>query len=61
MEDRVSVIAPISPVLDLYDNSFSLQMIGMKVVGYAAVSDRIQGEIHGLFYRFKAGCGSFSL
>ncbi|HEX5000510.1 MAG TPA: hypothetical protein VFY29_19965 [Terriglobia bacterium] len=46
------------PVLDLYDNSFDLKLIGMKVVGDSAVSGQIRGEIHGLFYRFKAMGGS---
>jgi hypothetical protein len=46
------------PVLDLYDNSFDLKLIGMKVVGDSAVSGKIRGEIHGLFHRFKAMGGS---
>jgi hypothetical protein len=41
-------------VLDLYDNDLSLRLIGMKVVGNGAVSGPLRGEIHGLFYRFKA-------
>src|SRR5581483_3357845 len=51
-------IAPIAPVLDLYDNSFSLQLLTMKVVGQSAISGMIRGEIHGLFYRYKAMGGS---
>ncbi len=51
-------ISPVSQVLDLYDNSFSLQLIAMKVVGQSAVTGSIRGEIHGLFYRFKALGGS---
>jgi hypothetical protein len=47
-------IDPVGPVLDLYDNSFSLKLISMKVVGQAAVSGAIRGEIHALFYRYKA-------
>ena len=47
-------IAPVGPVLDLYDNSFSLKLISMKVVGQAAVSGPLRGEIHALFYRYKA-------
>jgi hypothetical protein len=51
-------IAPVDTVLDLYDNSFNLHLVGMKVVGRAAVSGLTRGEIHGLFYRFKALAGS---
>jgi hypothetical protein len=51
-------IAPVEPVLDLYDNSLSLKLIQMKVVGLSAVSGLIRGEIHGLFYRYKALGGS---
>ncbi|UWU21376.1 hypothetical protein N2601_19440 [Rhizobium sp. CB3060] len=51
-------IAPIGPVLDLYDNSFSLKLITMKVIGQSAVTGTIRGEIHGLFYRYKAMGGS---
>jgi hypothetical protein len=47
-------IAPIGPVLDLYDNSLSLNLITMKVVGQSAISGLIRGEIHALFYRYKA-------
>lgn len=51
-------ISPIRPVLDLYDNSFTLKLITMKVVGQSAVTGRIRGEIHALFYRYKALGGS---
>ena len=51
-------IAPVGPILDLYDNSLSLKLITMKVVGQAAISGRIRAEIHGLFYRYKAIGGS---
>src|ERR1700730_5124724 len=51
-------IAPIGPVLDLYDNSLTLKLITMKVVGQSAVSGLIRGEIHGLFYRYKSMGGS---
>ncbi len=47
-------IAPVGPVLDLYDNSFTLQLVGRSVVGLGAVSGLIRGEIQGLFYRYKA-------
>ena len=55
---EVPGIAPIGPVLDLYDNSISLQLIKMKVAGQSGVSGLIRGEIHGLFYRYKAMGGS---
>ena len=51
---QFSEIAPVDNVLDLYDNSFSLHLIGMNVVGLGAVSGLIRGEIHGLFYRYKS-------
>ncbi|AMN40936.1 hypothetical protein [Rhodoplanes sp. Z2-YC6860] len=51
---EVPGIAPIGPVVDLYDNSLSLNLITMKVVGQSAISGLIRGEIHGLFYRYKA-------
>ncbi len=51
-------IAPLGPVLDLYDNSLTLKLITMKVVGLSAISGPIRGEIHGLFYRYKAMGGS---
>ena len=50
----VPSIAPVGEVIDLYDNSFSLQLISMKVVGWSAVSGAIRAEIQGLFYRYKA-------
>jgi hypothetical protein len=53
-KSAVPGISPIGPVLDLYDNSFSLKLISMKVVGQAAVSGLMRGEIHALFYRYKA-------
>jgi len=53
-KSHVPGISPVGPVLDLYDNSFSLKLISMKVVGQAAVSGLIRGEIHALFYRYKA-------
>jgi hypothetical protein len=55
---EVPGIAPVGPVVDLYDNSFTLKLITMKVVGQSAVSGLIRGEIHGLFYRYKAMGGS---
>jgi len=55
---EVPGIAPVGPILDLYDNSLSLKLITMKVVGQAAISGLIRGEIHGLFYRYKAMGGS---
>jgi len=51
-------IAPVQPVLDLHDNSFTLKLISMKVVGRSAVTGNIRGEIHALFYRCKAMGGS---
>jgi len=51
---QFSEIAPVDNVLDLYDNSFSLHLIGMNVVGLGAVTGLIRGEIHGLFYRYKS-------
>jgi len=55
---EVPGIAPVGPILDLYDNSLSLKLITMKVVGQSAISGLIRGEIHGLFYRYKAMGGS---
>jgi hypothetical protein len=55
---EVPGIAPVGPILDLYDNSLSLKLITMKVVGQAAISGLIRAEIHGLFYRYKAMGGS---
>ncbi|HWA64137.1 MAG TPA: hypothetical protein VG939_22400 [Caulobacteraceae bacterium] len=51
-------VAPIGEVLNLYDNDFDLTLIGKRVVGRAGVSGLIEGEIHGLFYRYKAMGGS---
>lgn len=55
---EVPGISPVGPVADLYDNSFNLKLITMKVVGQSAVTGPIRGEIHGLFYRYKAMGGS---
>jgi len=55
---EIGGIAPIGPVLDLYDNNLSLKLIAMKVVGQSAVSGPIRGEIHALFYRHKSMGGS---
>lgn len=57
-KSEVPGIQPIGPVLDLYDNSFSLKLVTMKVVGQSAVSGLIRGQIDGLFYRYKALGGS---
>ncbi|HET6982683.1 MAG TPA: hypothetical protein VFI53_11120, partial [Myxococcaceae bacterium] len=57
-KSEVPGIEPIGPVLDLYDNSFSLKLVTMKVVGQSAVSGLIRGQIDGLFYRYKALGGS---
>jgi hypothetical protein len=51
---EVPGIAQAGPVLDLYDNSFTLKLITMKVVGQSAITGLIRDEIHGLFYRYKA-------
>ena len=51
-------ITNVQPVLDLYDNSLTLELIGQKVVGESAVTGIIRGEIQALFYRFKAMGGS---
>ena len=50
---QFSEIAPVDNVLDLYDNSFSLHLIGMNVVGLGAVTGLIRGEIHRLFYQVQ--------
>jgi hypothetical protein len=55
---EVPGIAPIGAVLDLYDNSLTLKLVTMKVVGLSAISGLIRGEIHALFYRYKAMGGS---
>lgn len=57
-KSEVPGIDPIGPVLDLYDNSFSLKLVTMKVIGQSAVSGLIRGQIDGLFYRYKALGGS---
>jgi hypothetical protein len=51
-------IGEVEPVLDLYDNNLTLNLIGLKVVGESAVTGRIRGEIQALFYRFKSMGGS---
>jgi hypothetical protein len=55
---EVPGIRPVQPVLDLYDNNLTLDLIGLKVVGQAAISGQLRGEIHALFYRFKSMGGS---
>jgi hypothetical protein len=55
---EVPGISPMGPVVDLYDNSLSLRLITMKVAGRSAISGIIRGEIHGLFYRYKAMGGA---
>jgi hypothetical protein len=57
-KSEVPGIDPIGPVLDLYDNSFTLKLVTMKVTGQSAMSGRIRGQIDGLFYRYKALGGS---
>ncbi len=44
-------------VLDLYDNNITLKLIGMKVVGFGAISGELKGEIQGLYYRYKSQGG----
>jgi hypothetical protein len=51
-------ISPLGPVLDIYDNSLTVQLIGQKFIGRSAISGLIRGEIHGLFYRYKSMGGS---
>ncbi|WP_371763451.1 hypothetical protein [Massilia sp.] len=47
-------VDPMGDLVDLYDNALSLQLVGKKVVGQSAVSGFLRGEVHGLFYRYKA-------
>ncbi len=55
---EVPGLAPVGPVVDLYDYGLSLKLIRMKVVGLSAVSGFIRGEIHGLFFRYKSVGGA---
>jgi hypothetical protein len=55
---QISGIPEIGTLLDLYDNSLTLKLITLKVVGCSAVSGFVRGEIHGLFYRYKTMGGS---
>lgn len=50
----IAGIPNVEDVLDLYDNNFTLQLIGCKVTGLSAISGMLHGEIQGLFYRYKA-------
>jgi hypothetical protein len=54
---RFPTIGPVETVLDLYDNAFTLRLIGQRVVGVSAITGMVRGEIHGLFYRYKAAGG----
>ncbi|PZM08058.1 hypothetical protein [Rhizobium tubonense] len=51
-------IGTVGSLLDLYDNSFTLKLITMKVVGVGGVSGPIRAEIHALFYRYRSLGGS---
>jgi hypothetical protein len=51
---EIPQIGKTEEILDLYDNNFSLQLIGQTVVGIGAITGMIRGEIHGLFYRYKS-------
>ena len=54
---EVISVGEVESVLDLYDNNLSLKLVGLPVVGFGAVSGQMVGEIHGLFYRYKAQGG----
>jgi hypothetical protein len=47
-------IGPIGPMVDLSDNNISLDLIGYKVHAFGCASRQMKGEIHGLYYRYKA-------
>lgn len=44
-------------MVDLSESEFPLALVGRQVQGYGAASQKIRGEIHGLFYRYKSRGG----
>ena len=55
--DAFSLQGDVGSVVDLYDKNFSLKLIGQKVSGHGALSGKVEGEIQGLFYRYKSLAG----
>jgi hypothetical protein len=55
---HVRGVGTIGPMVDLSAAEFSLALIGRQVTGHGAASQRMLGEIHGLFYRYKSRGGS---
>jgi hypothetical protein len=51
---RVRRIGTIGNVADLSAQNISLRLVGCPVVAFGCASGLMEGEIHGLFYRYKA-------
>jgi hypothetical protein len=49
--------AVMGSMVDLSEAEFPLALVGRQVQGYGAASLKMQGEIHGLFYRYKSRGG----
>ena len=47
-------IGPLGELVDLHSNNLNLQLIGQKVTGYGCASQKIEGSIEALFYRYKS-------
>lgn len=48
---------PVGPMADFSGPNLSLSLVGCNVCGIGAASGTMQGEIHGLFYRYKTSGG----
>lgn len=47
-------IGEMSELVDLHTNTLTLRLIGQKVIGYGCASEKMEGSIEALFYRYKS-------
>ena len=47
-------IGEMDELVDMHSNTLTLRLIGQKVVGYGCASQKMQGTIEALFYRYKS-------
>lgn len=54
---QVYGIGTLGPIVDLHADSVTLDLIGCRVRAFGAASGELEGEIQGLFYRYKSIAG----
>jgi hypothetical protein len=51
---QVYGVGTLGPLVDLHADSVTLDLVGCRVKAFGAVSGELDGEIQGLFYRYKS-------